>query len=187
MRDTSQKTDTLFEALSKTATTELSSEQPVDTDRTENADRAGAASGERGQNPGFERQTEDTDSADSELDELLAQALAELPVPEVEFSDELVKHNLDEILLVLIALHDGSHGDELLTDLSQHFGTDLSPGTVYPALHALEESGYLSMHTKVRTKEYSTADEPAVQTTLEQTMLEHLAFGLLLAVFLSRY
>ncbi|ELZ01501.1 PadR family transcriptional regulator [Natrialba chahannaoensis JCM 10990] len=167
MRDMSQTTDILFEALSKTAATELSGGQSLTADESDTADAAG--------------------SIDSELDELLAQALAELPVPEVEFSDELVKHNLDEILLLLIALHEGSHGDELLTDLSQHFETDLSPGTVYPALHALEESGLLSMHVKVRTKEYSTADESAVRTTLEQTMLEHLAFGLLLAVFLARY
>ncbi|ADD04899.1 PadR family transcription regulator [Natrialba magadii ATCC 43099] len=187
MGNTSQTIDILFEALSKTAATDLSGGQSLAADRIETAGVRGVSTDDSGRPQSHQQESAATGSIDSDLDELLAQALAELPVTEVEFTDELVKHNLDEILLLLIALHDGSHGNELLSDLSQHFETTLSPGTVYPALHDLQEAGYLSMHAKVRTKEYSTADEVAVRTTLEQTMLEHLAFGLLLAVFLARY
>lgn len=42
------------------------------------------------------------------------------------------------------------------------------------------------MHTKVRTKEYSIDDGAHVRETVEQTMVQHLAFGLLLYAFLGR-
>jgi hypothetical protein len=79
-------------------------------------------------------------------------------------------------------------GDSVLhlQDLTHLFGAQLSPGTVYPSLHSLEESDVLSMHAKVRTKEYSIADTDLVRSTIERTMLQHLAFGLLLYAFLPR-
>ncbi len=43
------------------------------------------------------------------------------------------------------------------------------------------------MHAKVRTKEYSVADEEFVRSTLERSMIQHLAFGLLMYAYLSRY
>jgi PadR family transcriptional regulator, activator of gas vesicle formation len=92
--------------------------------------------------------------------------------------------NLEELLLLLVTLHDGTHGKELLSDLSRLFETQLSPGTVYPCLHDLEDEDVLSMHAKVRTKEYSVADTEYVRETVEQTMVQHLAFGLLLYEFL---
>ena len=121
-----------------------------------------------------------------ELDELMDQVNAALPTDEVQFDDAIIKENLDEILLLLIALHEETHGKELLSDLTHLFGTQLSPGTVYPSLHRLEEEDVLSMHAKVRTKEYSIDDEAFVRATVERTMLQHLAFGLLLYAFLPR-
>jgi PadR family transcriptional regulator, activator of gas vesicle formation len=95
----------------------------------------------------------------------------------------MVKINLEELLLLLLTLHDGTHGKELLSDLSRLFETQLSPGTVYPCLHDLEERDILSMHAKVRTKEYSVADTEYVRGAVERTMVQHLAFGLLLYEF----
>lgn len=163
MRKNTLNTESVFEELSETAATETAGER------------------------GHEISPESTANTSGELDDLLAETIDALPVEDVEFEDELVKGNLEELLLVLITLHDGTHGDELLSDLTRHFETTLSPGTVYPALHELEEADLLSMHAKVRTKEYSIADEEAARAAIEQTMIQQLAFGLLLSAFLSRY
>jgi PadR family transcriptional regulator, activator of gas vesicle formation len=40
------------------------------------------------------------------------------------------------------------------------------------------------MHAKVRTKEYPVADTEYVRGAVERTMVQHLAFGLLLYEFL---
>ncbi|MFP8956529.1 helix-turn-helix transcriptional regulator [Natrialbaceae archaeon A-CW3] len=127
-----------------------------------------------------------TRDVERELDELMEQVTSALPTDDVQFDEAIIKENLDEILLMLISLHGETHGKELLSDLAHLFGAQLSPGTVYPSLHSLEDEDVLSMHAKVRTKEYSIDDEEYVRGTVEQTMLQHLAFGLLLYAFLPK-
>lgn len=128
----------------------------------------------------------DGNDVEADLDELMAEVTSALPADDVQFDEAIIKENLDEILLMLISLHGEAHGKELLSDLTHLFGAQLSPGTVYPSLHSLEEEGVLSMHAKVRTKEYSIADDAVVRATVERTMVQHLAFGLLLYAFLPR-
>lgn len=99
---------------------------------------------------------------------------------EFGFDDEIVKQNLDEILIALIALRDGTHGKALIDDLSALFDAQLSPGTVYPRLHDIEDEDVLSMHELVRTKEYSVDDESAARSQVERAMYHHLALGLFL-------
>lgn len=123
---------------------------------------------------------------EADLAALIEQIDAILPTEDVAFSDAIIKENLDDILLVLITLHGEAHGKELLSDLSQQLGVQLSPGTVYPSLHHLEDEEILSMQTKVRTKEYSINDEEAVRSMIEETMLQHLAFGMFLYAVLPR-
>ncbi len=127
-----------------------------------------------------------SEAVEATFDELLTQVVAALPTDEVSFDEDLVKANLEEILLLCIALHGETHGKQLLADLSRLFNAQLSPGTVYPSLHDLEEAGLLSMHTKVRTKEYSIDDQAAVRQTLEEAMIQHLTFGMVLYAVLSQ-
>lgn len=99
------------------------------------------------------------------------------------FDEELVKESLDELLLVLVALgEERTHGKQLMDDLSNVFGVRLSPGTVYPRLHDLEEAGLLEVHELVRTKEYRIADGPAARRRIETALKHHFALG---AVFES--
>lgn len=94
------------------------------------------------------------------------------------FDEETVKANLDEILLMLVALRDSrTHGKGLMEDLEDVFGADLSPGTVYPRLHELEEDDVLEVHELVRTKEYRIDDAERCRETVETAMREHLAIG----------
>ena len=165
MREDTPNTESVFDELSQAATADTQSE---------------SYDISLGTNP------ESTRDVERELDELMEQVNAALPTDDVQFDEALIKENLDEILLMLIALHEETHGKELLSDLTHLFGAQLSPGTVYPSLHNLEDEGVLSMHAKVRTKEYSIADEEYVRATVERTMVQHLAFGLLLYAFLPR-
>lgn len=94
------------------------------------------------------------------------------------FQEELVKNSLDELLIVLVALRDGgTHGKGLMEDLSSLFDARLSPGTVYPRLHELEDDGILEMHELVRTKEYRIDDPEAARERIEAAMCQHLALG----------
>jgi hypothetical protein len=128
----------------------------------------------------------DDKTVERELDEMLDDVRSALPTDDVDFQEDIVKENLDEILLMLISLRGETHGKELISDLTRLFDAQLSPGTVYPSLHQLEEEEILKMHKKVRTKEYSIDDEREVRETVERTMVQHLAFGFLLYSFLPR-
>lgn len=126
--------------------------------------------------------------ADREVDpeQVLASVMDRLAVEEsFAFDDEVVKQNLDEILIALISLRDGTHGKALIDDLSRLFDAQLSPGTVYPRLHDIEDEDVLSMHELVRTKEYSVEDADAARDRIERAMHHHLALGLFLHDSLS--
>lgn len=137
-------------------------------------------------NQDFETDQNNMPSIEDEFDTLMEQVSSALPADDIRFNEAIIKENLEEILLLLIALHGETHGKELLSNLTHFFDIQLSPGTVYPSLHDLEEEDLLTMHAMVRTKEYSIADEDAARTTIEHTMIQHLAFGLLLYAFLPR-
>ena len=95
-----------------------------------------------------------------------------------QFEEDLVKNSLDELLLVLVSLRDGeTHGKGLMEDLSSLFNARLSPGTVYPRLHDLEEDGVLRMHELVRTKEYRIDNHEETRARIEAAMTQHLALG----------
>lgn len=94
------------------------------------------------------------------------------------FDESMVKGDLDEILVLLVALRDGeTHGKGLMEDLATIFDARLSPGTVYPRLHELEAEGTLEMQELVRTKEYRVDDVEALTTRTERAMRQHLALG----------
>ncbi len=73
---------------------------------------------------------------------------------------------LKEFLLGFVKLHIVYHasrepvfGLELIRELSRH-GYNLSPGTLYPILHALEREGYLRREKQIvngRVRKYYTA------------------------------
>ncbi|MDZ7746896.1 MAG: PadR family transcriptional regulator [Halobacteriales archaeon] len=105
---------------------------------------------------------------------------------EFSFDDEIIKSNLEEILLLLVAHRSSdSHGKGLMGDLASVFDTRLSPGTVYPRLHDLEDDGALEVHELVRTKEYRVDDEEKLRERVESAMEQHLALGYFMQSALS--
>lgn len=103
------------------------------------------------------------------------------------FDDGLVKESLDELLVSLVALRaDGTHGKALIEALDSVFDVDLSPGTVYPRLHRLDERGILDVHEMVRTKEYTVADEKTVRDLATDAMYQHCAMALFFCTVLEQ-
>lgn len=100
--------------------------------------------------------------------------------------DGLVTGSLDEILLALIALSKGeTHGTMLMDELSRRFEADLSPGTVYPRLHGLDEEGLLDVHELVQTKQYDISDAATGRERVQRAMEDHLAIATFLAAALE--
>ena len=129
------------------------------------------------------RELEDAETrADGEADlpaELVGDVAEELSEGRnLGFEEALVKESLDEVLLVLVALgEEGTHGKGLMSDLKTFFDANLSPGTVYPRLHELEEEGLLEVQELVRTKEYRIADEERVGERIAGAMQQHFALA----------
>jgi DNA-binding PadR family transcriptional regulator len=106
-----------------------------------------------------------------------------LAVDPFRFDDGVVKENLEEILLMTIVSHSkGTHGKQLMDDLAYAFDAHLSPGTVYPALHDLEESDYLDRYEGVRTKRYDLDDDrrEEVAERFRHAARQHLVLGAML-------
>lgn len=96
-----------------------------------------------------------------------------------QFRESVVKENLDEILLLLVAHRSSeANGKSLMSDLATVFDTRLSPGTLYPELHELEDEGLLQVQELVRTKEYRIDDEEALVEQVTAAAEQHLALGL---------
>jgi hypothetical protein len=121
---------------------------------------------------------------ESEGDDRRPEAVLETVLETVEadesftFDERLVTQSLDELLLVLIAMRTGdTNGNALMRDFTELFDSQLSPGTVYPALHALEDEGTLEMFELVRSKEYRIADSEQAATRIEAAARQHLALG----------
>ncbi len=112
-----------------------------------------------------------------ELVEETSEALFGGDPPRID--DGLIKESLPELLVVLVGLRTSdTHGKGIMEDLNRFFGAQLSPGTVYPTLHDLEEEGLLEMRELVQTKEYAIDDHDAVRSALQDVMSQHLALGL---------
>jgi PadR family transcriptional regulator, regulatory protein PadR len=65
--------------------------------------------------------------------------------------DELIRHFYGGFVRLHILYHAGKEaicGVEMIEELQRH-GYKLSPGTLYPILHHLEEAGYLSCEATV--------------------------------------
>ncbi|CCQ35949.1 PadR family transcription activator GvpE [Natronomonas moolapensis 8.8.11] len=92
---------------------------------------------------------------------------------------------LDEILLLLIAIRGRSSGKELREDLNRLFGADLSPGTVYPRLSELASDGVLNSTELAKRKIYSISDAETVIHLVEPRIHKLLTYSAVLNLLMS--
>jgi hypothetical protein len=102
------------------------------------------------------------------------------------FEESIVKNELDEIILLLVAMRERNiHGKGLMREIESVFDTELSPGTVYPRLHDLDDAGLLRARDLVQTTEYHVEDDDAARSQVDAAMRQHLALGYLCSVALD--
>lgn len=125
---------------------------------------------------------------DQEAEAILNRVLDEMGDSGFQFGEATVKSELEEILLLLVAHREqDTHGKGLMSDLATVFDTRLSPGTVYPRLHDLEEDGLLQAQELVRTKEYRINDAEGMYKRIEAAMHQHLVLGLFFQTALADF
>lgn len=95
-------------------------------------------------------------------------------------SDDIIVEHIDEVLLLLIAVHNGACGKVLLQDIRRLFGADLSPGTVYPHLKSLADEGVLEVRELARRKVYELSDTETVVSRVDAVVGQLLTFSLVL-------
>lgn len=74
-----------------------------------------------------------------------------MSAPDIMANDELIRHFFGGFVRLHILYHAAKEpicGAEMIEELGHH-GYKLSPGTLYPILHHLEESGYVSCKESV--------------------------------------
>lgn len=133
-------------------------------------------------------ESEDAVRAENRMEKIVNETVGGLFGEHFRFDEDIVKHSLEELLIALVAVNDSNtHGKSLMEDISLVFDSRLSPGTVYPALHALEEDGTLEQHKLVRTKVYDIGDSEMSMKRLEETMKQHLSVAMTLYSVLQEY
>ena len=85
-------------------------------------------------------------------DKMTAGSLGNLDIAG-EFFQSSVKGNLELIVLALV-LKQPRCGTDIIKTVHSRFGILLSPGTIYPLLHGLEEKKLLRCESGVKTKTY---------------------------------
>jgi len=86
---------------------------------------------------------------------LSARSFDELDVTDATIK-RFIKENLDFIILAMI-VHTPMCGTDILDAIQRQFNVLLSPGTIYPLLYRLKESGLLTCEVKVKKKVYKVA------------------------------
>jgi DNA-binding transcriptional ArsR family regulator len=100
-------------------------------------------------------------------------------------NDEIVTEHVDPILILLVAARGGACGKELLQDIRRLFGTDLSPGTVYPHLADLADNDVLEMQRLSKRKMYYLSDSKTALARVDHAVDQLLLFSLVLKTLLS--
>lgn len=101
---------------------------------------------------------------------LSSESLKDLEVSDA-FIERFVKEYLDMIALALIASKPMC-GIEIIDVVHKNFNVLLSPGTIYPVLHELEERGLLEYEHKIKKKVYMPAK--GSEAEIHSILNEHL-------------
>jgi len=92
----------------------------------------------------------------------------------VESIEKMVKDNLETIILALICRR-SMCGTDLTKTIHLEFNVLLSPGTIYPLLHSLEEEGLITSEKSGKAKTYTVAKDTKmkVKNLVEERIQSH--------------
>lgn len=125
------------------------------------------------------RRHETSEKLETEISKAVSAAEAALfGTDSIDYSDASVKSTTEALLLAFISLRESNtHGQQLIEDVDEQFGTKLDQGRTYRVLHKLLESGRLERCELVQTKAYSLDDTKIVRADIEAAVRQHFAFG----------
>ena len=104
----------------------------------------------------------------------------------IQYEEKHVKDSLNVLLLSLISLRGkNTYGQQFVDDLDEEFDTTLNPGSIYPPLSELHESGRIEQLELARTKEYVLDDSDAARSDIVAATRQHFAMGVLFNVVLG--
>lgn len=99
-----------------------------------------------------------------------------------ESVQRFVKDELETIILALV-LREPMCGTDIIKTIHSKFNVLLSPGTIYPLLHELEEKGLLKCEYGVKTKTYRPME--GAEEKIHQMLEEHVKASRFLSRFLQ--
>jgi DNA-binding PadR family transcriptional regulator len=113
--------------------------------------------------------------------------LSGYPLEQSKLSDDalkkIVKDNLETILLVLLQ-RKTMCGTEIIGNIHLKFHVLLSPGTIYPLLHSLDERGLISAKSYGKEKAYASVD--SAKTKIDRLVDEQIQARKLLTHYLRQ-
>ena len=113
--------------------------------------------------------------------------LSGYPLEQSKLSDDalkkMVKDNLETILLALLQ-RKTMCGTEIIGTIHLKFHVLLSPGTIYPLLHSLDEKGLITAKSYGKEKAYASVD--SAKTKIEQLVDEQIQARKLLTHYLQQ-
>lgn len=125
----------------------------------------------------FERPDIDPEAEADRVDTAFQDALDKTAADELP--KDLVKGSLPAVLLALLEIRDAEHhGKALRDDLTRTLGHRFSPGTIYPVLHNLDDTGVLNVQERATNeKDYELQDPEAAYTRIEIVAEQHAAMA----------
>lgn len=124
--------------------------------------------------------------SDNAVENLLqdsAQQLFGVDAKQIDINDEQVKDSLKELLIAFVAVSEtDTNGKKLMNDLSSALGTSVSPGTMYPELHRLNDDGIFEQYELVRRKIYEIGDKQEAEECLLESIQAHFLIAQVLYV-----
>lgn len=106
-------------------------------------------------------------SDDKSLEDMFGSLIEKGPLENESYKESIKNWALEELLLLIVAHREGASGKQVMSDLSNYFGIDVSTSVVYPKLKRMHEEGILKMKENIRTKKYYIEDIESINPVID--------------------
>jgi len=107
-------------------------------------------------------------SENKTLDEMFGSLIERGPLENESYKESIRNWALEELLLLIIAHRDGASGKQVMSDLNNYFGIDVSTSVVYPKLKELHKEGILELKENIRTKKYYIEEIDEINPVIDE-------------------
>ncbi len=108
------------------------------------------------------------DSENKSLDEMFGSLIERGPLENESYKESIRNWALEELLLLIVAHREGASGKQVMSDLNNYFGIDVSTSVVYPKLKEMHEEGILELKENIRTKKYYIEEIEKINPVIDE-------------------